>query len=193
MQGHSRALVPDGRRVPGVLTRHAGRTPPKRLYTQGYATTECPPGQRCKCFWEARHWRLKKEPYLGHRIGEVGYSPWPHACSGLAEKPALAVWQHIDFRKVNLTLFFCLYAIYHIEMTRIPTLYFVSLVNMTRFVIFLPLCLLPYQNDTTFRAIFCISGQYDMPPRRSPRRTYRSWRLGVSYFPESLCIGTMFA
>ena len=114
------------------------------------------------------------------------------ACAfGFGGNSSLAVWKHVDFLKVNLTLFFRICILNHIKMTHILALYFVYLVNMTRFGIFLPPYLLPYQNDTNSHAIFCFYGQYDMLPTRGPRRAYHSWRLDVSYFLLPLCIGTM--
>src|SRR5262245_8630445 len=112
---------------------------------------------------------------------------------GFGRKSSLTVWKHIDFLKIKLTRFFCTHTLNHIKMTRILTLYFVYLVNMTRFGIFLPLCLLPYQNDTNSHAIFCLYGQYDITPTRRPRHAYRAWCLDVSYFPLPLWIGTMLA
>ena len=51
---------------------------------------------------------------------------------------------------------------------------------------------LPYQNDPNFHVPSFISGQSDLPRlslcirRASPRRVYRVWRLGVTYFPRPL-------
>jgi hypothetical protein len=50
-------------------------------------------------------------------------SPWPHADSGWAEKPFVAVWQHIDLFQVSLACFFCTEALYHIKTIRIPALH----------------------------------------------------------------------
>jgi hypothetical protein len=44
------------------------------------------------------------------------------ACAlGFGGKSSLAVWQHIDFLKVNLILFLCTYTLSHIKMTCILT------------------------------------------------------------------------
>ena len=63
---------------------------------------------------------------------------------------------------INLTFCFYFHTLYHIKTTRIPTLPLLNLVNLIYLVVFLPSCLLPYQNDSDFHTTSFQSSQSDM-------------------------------
>jgi hypothetical protein len=59
-----------------------------------------------------------------------GHKPMAACVLGLGSNPSIAVWQHIDFLRINVAVYFYHQAPYYAKMTRISTPPLLPLVNL---------------------------------------------------------------